>query len=317
MPGTYTHLTITSLLTGGNEMDALGLPKKAQNALRKFSDFCDMGAISPDYPYLKISGIGKQAAQDWANAMHHKYGTYTKKNILHVCIDYLKGLSGNEQDKCFAWSLGYASHVTADVTCHPVTNLLVGDYEANNQKDHRESEMHQDVYIYKKKLKRDLRAAEHIKNVVGSCIDLDSEKIAPEINSIWTHMLSEAFPDLYRKYKKINIDNWHGWVQFLVDGCAEEFPYFPTRHIFGEGLVYPSIEAIDEDRFINNLKTPNGIMKYDDVFEKALDNVSKVWKIISDAVFADDNAYLEKINIWNLDTGQDIRTPKVMWEGQI
>jgi hypothetical protein len=177
--------------------------------------------------------------------------------------------------------------------------------------------MHQDVYIYKNKFKKNVRAAEHIQNVVGSCIDSESEKIDPEINRFWTYMLSETFPDLHKRYKKIDIDNWHGWVQFLIDDCAEEFPYLPTRHIFGKGLVYPGIDDVDKDRFINNLTTPIGIMNYDDVFEKALDNAGKVWKIISEAVFADDKAYLKKIGIWNLDTGQLVKTPKVMWEDQI
>jgi len=315
MPGTYTHLTITSLLTGGNKMEEIDLLEGATRALRKFSHFCDMGAISPDYPYLKIFGRGRKAARNWANAMHHKYGTYTQKNILHVGIDYIKGLSGNNRDKCLSWFLGYASHVTADVTCHPMTNLLVGDYEADNQTSHRESEMHQDVYIYNKKLQRRVRAAEHVQNVVGSCVDLDSEKIDSEINQIWTHMLSETFPALRRRYKRIDIDNWHDCVQSLIDDFAEEFPYFPTRHIIGEGLVYPNVDDVDVDKFVNNLNTPLGVMSYDDVFDRALYNTGRVWKMISDAVFLDDEAYLANIGIWNLDSGQVVKTPKVMWEG--
>lgn len=314
MPGPYTHLTIATILTGGNIMDDLGLPEGAKSALKKYYEFCCLGAISPDYPYLKIAGRGKKAARNWANAMHHKYYTYTKQNILHVGIDFLKEQTGNKLEKCFSWLLGYASHITADVTCHPMTNLLVGDYEADNQKKHRESEMHQDAYIYNKKLERNVRKAEHIQNVVGTCTEYDTDKIDQEVKEIWTYMLTRTFPDLYDRYKKIDFDNWHSYIQSLIDDFAEELPYFPAMLIFGKGLVYPDIDDI-ENKFIIDLETPVGTMNYEDVFDKALENCGRIWKIISDAVFLEDQTYLSEINIWNLDNGQIIRTPKVMWEG--
>ena len=150
MPGAYTHLSIARLLTSDNAISKLGLPDGARKALLRNSEFCQMGAISPDYPYLKLLGEGKVEGEEWANAMHHKYGTMTERNIIHLGIDYIKGLDGSAQSKCLAWFLGYASHVTADVTIHPMTNLLVGDYEAEGVPlDHRVSEMHQDVYIFK------------------------------------------------------------------------------------------------------------------------------------------------------------------------
>lgn len=165
MPGAYTHISLVRLLLAKKGLDALGLHPNARRALLEYPELCQMGAISPDYPYLNLIS-GKEESEFWANAMHHKYGTWTEKNIVHVGIEYLKSLTGDEQAQCLAWFLGYVSHVTADVTCHPVTNLLVGDYEAGNQVPHRISEMHQDVYIFSTRLQGSVRKSEHIKNVI-------------------------------------------------------------------------------------------------------------------------------------------------------
>ena len=70
-------------------------------------------------------------------------------------------------------------------------------------------------------------------------------------------------------------------------------------------------------KYIENLKTPKGIKTYDQVFDHAKRNVSRVWKIISDAVFTEDIVYESKLKVWNLDTGEEVNTPKVMWEGMI
>ena len=316
MPGTYTHITVARLLTEGTTLRSLS--NEVRRALMEYAEFCHLGAISPDYPYLRIIGEGKKEAEIWANCMHHKYGTLTKGNILHIGINYLKRLTGDIQSKCLSWFLGYASHITADVTCHPVTNLLVGDYEADNQVAHRVSEMHQDVYIFKTRVDGDVRKSEHIKNVIGSCTDTnDRNKVDSDVEKIWSFMLSKAFPDIYSKYS-LDINSWHNAVQFFLDDIAEELSFIPSRHVreyFEEsGVAYPRFSEIDRNKYIDQLKTPKGTKTYDQIFDKAKRNVMKVWKLISDGIFLTDDAYKEKIKIWNLDTGQEVQTPKVMWE---
>lgn len=318
MPGAYTHITIARLLTAGNSLRSPKIPKEARRALLKYAEFCHMGAISPDYPYLRLIK-GKKAAETWANSMHHKYGTLTKENVLHIGINYLKKLVGDKQSKCLAWFLGYASHIVADVTCHPVTNLLVGDYEADNQIAHRVSEMDQDVYIFKTMVKGDVRKSEHIKNVIGSCADsTNKKKIDPDIERMWRHMLSKTFPKIYEKFE-LDIHGWHRAVQVFLDDFAEELSIIPSRHIRGSfeerGIAYPRFEDIDRSKYIDNLKTPKGMKTYDQIFNHAKRNVVKVWKLISQGIFLGDETYKEKIKVWNLDTGQEVKTPKVMWEG--
>jgi hypothetical protein len=318
MPGAYTHITIARLLTSGNALKKLELPSEARKALMEYTEFCHMGAISPDYPYLRLVGRGKKASEIWANAMHHKYGTLTENNIFHVGIDYLKHLIGNEQSKCLAWFLGYASHVIADVTCHPMTNLLVGDYEAGNQTAHRISEMHQDVYIFETRIKGDVSKSEHIKHVVGSCRDLnDKKKIDMDLEKMWKHILSKTFPIIYEK-QTLNIHSWHRSVQLFLDNFGEELSIIPSRHIRGffddKGVAYPRFDEIDRRKYVNNLQTPNGIKTYDQVFDHAKANVAKVWKLIAEGIYRENDNYKEKIKIWNLDTGQEVIAPIVMWE---
>lgn len=320
MPGAYTHITIARLLTSGRALSELNLPERARRALLDYSAFCHMGAMSPDYPYLRLIG-NKKSAEHWANSMHHKYGTLTKENILHLGIKYLSGLTGEEQSRCLAWFLGYASHVTADVTCHPMTNLLVGDYEADNQVAHCVSELHQDVYIFRTRLNGDVRKSEHIKNVIGSCTDLnDNKKIHQHIEKMWQSMLSEAFPKIYEKFKP-DIHGWHNAVQLWLEDIAEELSLIPSRHIrkflTKKRFSYPRFEDIDRKTYINELNTPKGLKTYDEIFDYAKSKVAEVWKIISNGIFLGERSYEEKLKIWNLDTGQEVRTPIVLWESTL
>lgn len=317
MPGAYTHITLSRLLTEGNALKNLKLPKEARRSLLEFPELCTMGSISPDYPYLSLL-IDSKAAEHWANSMHHKYGTLTVGNIFHTGINYIKKLSGDKQLKCHAWFLGYASHVTADVTCHPVTNLLVGDYEADNQTAHRASEMHQDVYIYETRTGGNVRDSEEIKNVIGSCTDPDDkDKIDPHIETMWRHLLTKSFPEIFADFK-LDIHGWHRAVQFFLEDIAEELSIIPSRHIRDfltkEGVSYPRFDEIDREKYINDLKTPKGKKSFDQIFDHAKRKVAFVWKLISDGIFLGDDTYKVNLKIWNLDTGQEVRTPKVMWE---
>ena len=319
MPGAYTHLAIVALLTAGNELGRIGLGSEAKLALMDYPEFCSMGAISPDYPYLQLTG-DSASAEHWANAMHHKYGTLTAGNILHVGIEGLRAASGEARSMGFAWLMGYASHVTADVTCHPMTNLLVGDYEADNQTPHRVSELNQDVYIFHSRLGRDVRKAEHIKNVVGSCSEPGNPRKAhPYIVGLWSEMLKRTFPGIHGRFP-VNIHGWHNAVQAWLDNVAEELSFIPSRHIrkylSDSGLAYPRLNEVNR-KYIDALATPGGVMTFDQVFDMALANVGRVWKTMGDAVYGGTDDYMKSLGIWNLDTGQEVRGPKVMWEDAV
>jgi hypothetical protein len=317
MPGAYTHISIARLLTSDSSLKSKKMPE-ARKALLQYPEFCHMGAISPDYPYLKLAD---KSAEFWANAMHHKYVTSTEQNLIHLGMDHIRSLAGDQKSKCLAWFFGYISHVTADVTCHPVTNILVGDYEADNEVAHRESELHQDVYIFKTRINGDVSKSEHIKNVIGTCVDPnDKNKVDPDIEQFWNSLLSKTFPPIHAKFA-VNVNAWHNAVQLVLDNIAEELSVIPSRHIrgllTGGGIAYPRYNEINRAKFIDKLKTPKGIKTYDQVFDLAMKRVIEVWKLVYDGIFSDNDAFQDKIRIWNLDSGQEAITAKVTWEGEL
>jgi len=293
MPGAYTHITHARLLTGDNLLKNMKLPTGARTALLEYPEFCRMGAISPDYPYLRLIG-GSKDAEHLANAMHHKYGTLTQKNILHVGVEYLRKVTEDEQSKCFSWFLGYASHIVADVTCHPVTNILVGDYEAENQTAHRASELHQDVYIYTTRLRGDVSNSEEIKNVIGSCTDpQDKNKIDPYIEKFWSHLLSKSFPEIADRFA-VDINGWHKAVQLFIDDIAEELSFIPSRHIKAfldeKAIAYPLFDEVNNAKYIDKLRTPKGTKSYDQIFDHTQRNIKIIWKLLSDGIFGEDTS---------------------------
>ena len=48
-----------------------------------------------------------------------------------------------------------------------------------------------------------------------------------------------------------------------------------------------------------------------------MENVKKIWRLITKGIFDGETNYVDKLKIWNLDTGQEVNTPKVLWEGPI
>ena len=114
MAGAYAHLTVVN-----------HAQKLARNALRsadvKFSlamnlRYLELGAVSPDYPYLAAG----QAA--WADQMH----CTNTSSLLRSGVRHLQQLDGLARERATGWLFGFASHMTTDMTVHPVVEKLVG-----------------------------------------------------------------------------------------------------------------------------------------------------------------------------------------------
>jgi len=43
-------------------------------------------------------------------------------------------------------------------------------------------------------------------------------------------------------------------------------------------------------------------------------NIKNIWRFLSYGVFNGDDLYEKTVGLWNLDTGQEVATPKVLWE---
>jgi len=308
MPGAFAHLTLSNLASGDNKLDSVDLNINAKIALSENVPYIELGAVSPDYPYLAISFLEDNAK--WADYMHLD----NKTNILiQTAIKQLQSLTGTQKEKVFAWLCGLVSHIVADVVIHPVVELKVGPYHGN-EKAHRICEMHQDTYIYQRMELGSIGLAEHLSTGIGKCsLDGDKEKLDPLIKDIWMEMLKAIRPDEFNEDTP-NIDAWHKAFNQNVSIFEEGNKLHPlARHVaVNAGMTYPDEDKVDM-QYIENLRVPNGTMHYDEIADLAIDKIVQAWKIIGDAVYAGENSQLAHFGGWNLDSGRDANNQLVYW----
>jgi hypothetical protein len=77
-------------------------------------------------------------------------------------------------------------------------------------------------------------------------------------------------------------------------------------------MTYPEVGKIDKT-FILGLKVPGGQMDYDEIFDRAVENVKTIWSLIWKGVFAGDKDFETKLGKWDLDTGRDDMKNLVFW----
>lgn len=308
MPGAFAHLTLANLAAGDNKLDQAELNVSSKIAISENIPYIELGAVSPDYPYLAISILEDNAK--WADYMHLDNKTDV---IIDTGIKYLQSLDGTEKDKAFAWLCGLVSHIVADVVIHPVVELKVGPYHGN-EKAHRICEMHQDAHIYQRMELGGIGLAEHLSTGIGKCsFDSDKDKIDPLIKDIWMKMLRAIRPNEFNEDAP-NIDAWHEAFNKNVGLFEEGHKLHPlARHVaVNAGMTYPDEDNIDI-QYIENLTVPNGTMNYDDIADIAIDKIAQSWKRIGDAVYTNDNSLLAHFGGWNLDSGRDTNNQLVYW----
>lgn len=310
MPGAYAHLTLVNILKTPYHLESLpGFDPEGATSILDYFKFCELGCVSPDYPYL-IPTDKKACA--WADAMHY----VNTGDMIKVGIRALATLSHDEAwRKAFAWLCGYAAHVGTDMTIHPVIEIKVGAY-AQHKRQHRVCELHQDAYIFQRLNLGGLGLAEHLDSGIWACCEpKDSGKPDPAVRRLWQAMLSECYPE-QSLANPPDLDKWHKAFKFVVDNVAEEGnKLFPSaRHLaVNSGMTYPEVAEID-NTFIRGLGVPGGKMDYDEIFDKAIENVKIIWSMIWRGVFAGDKDFETKLGKWNLDTGRDDKQNLVFWK---
>jgi hypothetical protein len=294
MAGAYAHITVVN-----------HAQKIARNALRtadvKYAlamnlRYAELGAVSPDYPYLAIG------QSQWADDMH-----YTNNSaLLRSGISHLQQLAGVERERATGWLFGFASHMATDMTIHPVVEKLVGPYKGH-EGPHRQCEMHQDTFIFQKMDLGDVGLTEHLKSGIASCNDgNDAHKLDPAISDLWLKMLADTYPVAGWQVRP-DPDEWHlGFAGVLgaVNASNRLFPF--ARHVATNlNLTYPALSEV-ENRYILNLQTPEVRLDYEKVFERACQNVVKVWCGLEDALTGTSRAFLDGLKNWDLDTGKTV-----------
>ncbi len=309
MSGAYTHITLENELKEPMRLEAIpGFPEDAIIAILDFFKFCELGAVSPDYPYLALDD---SSAPPWADAMH-----YTRTGeMIHAGVRHLREMEGEAQQKGLAFLLGYSAHVVTDVTIHPVVEMKVGPYH-ENKTDHRVCEMNQDVYIFQRLNLGDIGLAGHLDSGIGLCgAPDDPDQLDPDVLGLWENMLRDVYPDDSEENPP-NISKWHRRFKLLVGDIAGQGDMLLplARHVAsGKGLIYPLKDEIDL-QYIEDLETPEGSIHFDDLFDKAVVNIEGVWTMVARGVLEGDDECFEKIGNWNLDTGRDEDEQLIFWE---
>ena len=306
MAGAYAHLTMVTITGSPKEIAGLGgLDNRTIGPLLTYAKYTQLGAVSPDYPYLHL---GNKASAAWADAMHY----YRTGDRLKQGAAYVRALQGETRYKALAWLLGFASHIITDVSIHPVVELKTGPY-ADDPKGHRVCEMHQDVFIYDRLNMGDIFGDAFICNGLSACSAPDApDRLDPLIVEVWSHMLKRIDTEHYEESSPA-FHKWHAGFHRML-GMAGNGRFIPLgRHMVADqGLVYPKTP---DDDYIRQLRIPGGgHMDYQDIFDKARANVRRCWAQLALYCLTDTAEDLSFIRNWNLDTGRDETGRTTMWE---
>jgi hypothetical protein len=302
MPGAYAHITVVN--HAQKQARHVLKTNDAKFALARHLPYLELGAVSPDYPYLAMG----QA--EWADHMHYT----NTASLLRQGVRHLMAIDKADRPRATSWLFGFAAHMTADMTIHPIVEKIVGSY-AENKAEHRRCEMHQDALIFQKLDLGDVGLTKHMKTGIASCGDpKDEDKLDPVIARLWLQILGDAYADVEKKAEP-NPDKWHNGFVNVLEGVTIANRLFPfARHVAaGANLTYPETDALDH-RFTHNLWTPEGELSYEQIFDRAQANVLSVWGGL-EAAMNGDNSYLDGLKNWNLDTGKTVPGDRfVFWK---
>jgi len=304
MPGAYAHLTLANCLRETQRLESTpGFPVIAIRAVLEHFEYVELGAVSPDYPYLAIRD---SKAARWADAMH-----YTNTGgMIRAGVELLRGLDVDKHLKELAWLLGYTSHVVADMTIHPVVELKVGTYD-DNKGEHRVCEMNQDAYVFQRLNIGPLGLSNHLCNGIARCGTLNG--LDDGIVSLWNAMMQRVHPEEYAANPP-DIHKWHrGFVKVLstISHGQQLMPL--SRHVAaGIGLTYPAPDDVAPE-FIDELHVPGGFLGYDLLFDRAVDNAFAEWGRVAASLFGVGDHSIAHLGEWNLDTGRNAFGHLVYW----
>jgi hypothetical protein len=320
MAGTYAHISLVySLCRDTNKLDSQEfLTNDLKRWLMTHEKFCELGAVSPDYPYMAIMN---EECAGWANVMHY----WKTTDFVRNAVDVLKAMDRSqvETQRCIVWLFGFAAHLITDLTVHPVVQRRVGPY-ADNKTDHRRCELNQDNFIFHEVGLGDIIKAEYVRDCgIRDCgAPEDRKKLYPPIAELWKHCLGMVSLSEARSQLPVAVpaqppepDKWHKAFVKIVNKVMEEGGSFPplSRHILEkEALLYTDRSKIDGS-YIENLEVPGGDRKhYREVFSEAQKNVLEGWNQLGKAL-SRQNAELFAIKNADLDTGLDQDGKLIYW----
>lgn len=308
MAGTFTHWMIVEEVV--NRLSRDNYKHGYFSMVLDKNHFVNLGAVGPDYPYLSELEKNYLKMHSWADRMHYENtGEVVKQGAIMLAND--PNHSGGDFEICLAWLCGYASHLIADVTIHPVVNATVGPY-VFNKGEHIHCEVIQDSYIFHEIKGTELNYAEYV-GLIEFCSGEDKNHINRAIGKFWEELLMTSHPGGKDYFGKIDPDDWHKHFVSTVSRCTTGGVPIPFSRHWQEdkSIAYKrtkDISVAEREKFIEKVKLPNGKTGdfKTDAFNKAVDNVIGVWKQLFDDIKNKTPGNCSKyIKNWNLDTGVD------------
>jgi hypothetical protein len=299
MPGAYAHIILANTLANQRDLGEMSFPKELIVEILKNKMYCELGAISPDMPYLAIES--NKSAQ-WADAMHK----YCVGDRLRAGLKSVVKCSETVRPKRLCWFLGFVEHVVFDMVMHPIVNKRVGGaYSEETSSEHRKCEMHQDVFISNRYI--------GLENLISGKIicsglrqlheESDNGKIDPSIKEVWETMLLQSTPSQLMSVP-YDIDHWFAMFTMILGAIERASSLISfSRHV-GVDILYPDYSSLDSS-YIVNLSTPQGDRRnYSNIFEYGKDKVKECWAKVAYAINNKDDNCFNGIGEWNLDTGE-------------
>lgn len=295
MPGGFTHFGLVKELgINATLMSIEGMTQEIADAIEEYYNYVDLGAVSPDLPYLALG------SSSWADAFHH----HRTVDVVRVGVRRLASLDGGHQErgKAIAWLFGYASHAVADMIAHPVIAMKVGKYE-QHKTEHRRCEMSQDAYVFSHYFGDDIDACEYLDGGIKTCTEdgRSGAALAKWLDAFWAGILR----DVYIEKGGPAPAAWFGQFVTMIDGVADEGKCMLAMRGLTEqvGLVYPSKPDMG---YVNGLTTPhNQPITFDKLFARLQKETKTVWSQMAAAITAND-ATLIKLPSGDFDTGIDL-----------
>lgn len=300
MAGPFTHFMIVDAAKRKRQIVGPFLYR----ILNKHSEFMYLGAVSPDLPYLSF----KTGAVNWADLMHYEQTNGVVLNgHKEIRMNWSKGLSEREE-RVLAWLFGYASHLIADATIHPIVEAIVGPYK-DNMAEHRQCEMTQDSLVYYQKRNADIRYTE-FSSIIKYCGNKKED--LKNVMDFWNRQLVKTYSAVTEKPESSLWFKTYSAAIDAAEGGSSMVALF--RHGgLGAGYIYKTKNDIekkytaDQKKYYTKVKLPyGGTGNFSTAgVDRAVDNVAKAWRQMHDGF--ESNVVLEQvIRNWNLDTGVEV-----------
>jgi hypothetical protein len=312
MAGQFAHICLVNKVCEPQGLDAVrNLMPSVRSALENYTPFCRLGAVSPDCP----SVVGSTDATGWNGVMHY----VRPADFVRYGIAKLLEMPFNKAETraCIAWLFGYAAHLVADYTIHPIVMALVGPYSIKkNRAGHRRCELDQDSHIFQALTGSEIIETDFLQFTgLAECgVKGNTRKLNPAIAELWAYCLRQYPRPETKKFvrlpnRSLDPECWFATYINLMKNVATK----KGGIVKFMGMAYQRSSQADL-RYIEKLPVPNSSKRisYDDLFETTRKNIIETWSQMAEALQQETATPFLLANA-SLDDGKDESGNYIYW----